>query len=214
MTVHRDRLLMNEANRCTIIYQLFISGNNSINYTSAVVRLISSWWWAEKLPETCRAVFATNKQLENYSASVGFIHTICHDARSYNPKVLRSRLWGFVIREVNKRKSSWEVVSLRLCVRVFRVQNSWIDFTYIWHVMEGRNYNFGSLRLINELGAAWIFLKKRGVEPTCTESKYIRIGLYTNIPEHIRSLFCHTFDNYGSSNSVTLKNDVMSASGK
>ena len=27
-----------------------------------------------KLPETCRAVVATNKQLENYSASVGFIH--------------------------------------------------------------------------------------------------------------------------------------------
>ena len=27
-----------------------------------------------ELPETCRAVVATNKQLENYSASVGFIH--------------------------------------------------------------------------------------------------------------------------------------------
>ena len=47
----------------------------SINCTSAVVRLISSWWRAEKLPETCRAVVATNKQMENYSASVGFIHT-------------------------------------------------------------------------------------------------------------------------------------------
>ena len=37
--------------------------------------MLSSWWWAEKLPETCRAVVATNKQLEDYSASVGFIHT-------------------------------------------------------------------------------------------------------------------------------------------
>ena len=27
MTVHRDRLLLNETNRCTIIFQLFISGN-------------------------------------------------------------------------------------------------------------------------------------------------------------------------------------------
>ena len=34
---------------------------NWINCTSAVVRLISSWWWAEKLPETCRAIVATNK---------------------------------------------------------------------------------------------------------------------------------------------------------
>ena len=53
-----------------------------------------------KLPETCRAVVATNKQLENYSASVGFIHTICHDARSYNPKVCLSVIYvahvGFI----------------------------------------------------------------------------------------------------------------------
>jgi hypothetical protein len=31
-----------------------------INCTSAVVRLRSSWWWAERLPETCRVVI-TNK---------------------------------------------------------------------------------------------------------------------------------------------------------
>ena len=29
VTVNRDRLLMNETNRCTIISQLFINGNNS-----------------------------------------------------------------------------------------------------------------------------------------------------------------------------------------
>ena len=38
--------------------------------------------------------------------------------------VLRLRLWGFVIHTVNKRKSSWEIVSVRVCVRVFRVRNS------------------------------------------------------------------------------------------
>ena len=70
MNVHRDRLLMNETNRPDPDSS---RPPNCINCTSAVVRLISSWWWAEKLPETW-AVVATNKQLENYSASVGFIH--------------------------------------------------------------------------------------------------------------------------------------------
>ena len=45
------------------------------------------------MPETCRAVVATNKQLENYSASVSFNHTICQDAQSYNPKVLSEGFW-------------------------------------------------------------------------------------------------------------------------
>jgi hypothetical protein len=43
-----------------------------LNCTSAVVQLRSSWWWAERLPETCRAII-TNIKLE-LSASVGFIH--------------------------------------------------------------------------------------------------------------------------------------------
>ena len=31
----------------------------------------NSWWWAERLPETCRVVIPTKL---NFSASVGFIH--------------------------------------------------------------------------------------------------------------------------------------------
>jgi hypothetical protein len=32
-----------------------------INCTSAVVRLRSSWWWAERMPETCRVIITNNK---------------------------------------------------------------------------------------------------------------------------------------------------------
>jgi len=31
----------------------------------------NSWWWAERLPETCRVVIPIK---EEFSASVGFIH--------------------------------------------------------------------------------------------------------------------------------------------
>ena len=84
-------------------------------------------------------------------------------------------------------------------------------------MIEDRNCNFGSLRSINELGAARIFFSfffflKRG--GSRTKSKYIHIGLYTNMREDIRSLFCNIFDKYGSSSSVTLKSDVMSASSR
>jgi hypothetical protein len=41
-----------------------------INCTNAVVRLRSSWWWAERLPERCRIVIPI--KLER-STSVGFI---------------------------------------------------------------------------------------------------------------------------------------------
>ena len=45
---------------------------NCIKCTNAVVRLRNSWWWAERLPETCRVEIPIIK-LE-LSASVGFIH--------------------------------------------------------------------------------------------------------------------------------------------
>jgi hypothetical protein len=32
-----------------------------INCTNAGVRLRSSWWWAERLPETCRVIITNNK---------------------------------------------------------------------------------------------------------------------------------------------------------
>jgi hypothetical protein len=43
-----------------------------INCTHSVVRLRNSWWWAERLPETCRVIIPIIK-LE-LSASVSFIH--------------------------------------------------------------------------------------------------------------------------------------------
>jgi hypothetical protein len=43
-----------------------------INFTYAVARLRSSWWWAERLPETYRVIIPILK-LE-LSASVGLIH--------------------------------------------------------------------------------------------------------------------------------------------
>jgi hypothetical protein len=45
---------------------------NCIKCTNAAVRLKNSWWWAERLPETCRVEIPIIK-LE-LSASVGFIH--------------------------------------------------------------------------------------------------------------------------------------------
>jgi hypothetical protein len=41
------------------------------NCTSAVVRLRNSWWWAERLPETCRVII-TNKNWN--SVHVGFVY--------------------------------------------------------------------------------------------------------------------------------------------
>ena len=55
MTVHRDRLLMNETNRCTIIFQLFISGNNSctcFGQTDKIhnIHITNIFRWAASIP--------------------------------------------------------------------------------------------------------------------------------------------------------------------
>jgi hypothetical protein len=79
----------------TLIYLWYFS----INCTSAVVRLRSSWWWAERLPETCRVII-TNKNWNSVHLLVLFTrnlsrctviqsvtmhgHTICRDVRSHN----------------------------------------------------------------------------------------------------------------------------------
>jgi hypothetical protein len=54
--------------------------------TSAVVRLRSSWWWAERLPETCR-VNITNNKIGTQCVCWFYSQGIYHDARSYNPKM-------------------------------------------------------------------------------------------------------------------------------
>jgi hypothetical protein len=58
----------------------------------------NSWWWTERLPETCRIVIPIKLELCAY---FGFIHkesvtmrghTICYDARSYDRKI-KSCIW-------------------------------------------------------------------------------------------------------------------------
>jgi hypothetical protein len=99
MTVHRDKFLVNKTNRrtefqfywyydCTCFGQTFCPSSGVLSRTSALVHLQrqtviklhkmyqcrctakNSWWWAERLPETCR--FVPPIKLE-FSASVGFI---------------------------------------------------------------------------------------------------------------------------------------------
>jgi hypothetical protein len=99
VTVHRNRFLVNKTNRCneshfywyyystcfgqpfcpssgilrmelSSILLLVTNGHNCIVYQSRCTAK-NSWWWAERLPETCTIV--TPVKLE-FSASVGFIH--------------------------------------------------------------------------------------------------------------------------------------------
>jgi len=107
MTVHRDKLLVNEANRrtefqfywyydSTCFGQPFCPSSgvlshllqgaewNCVPFCSWQQKVIKSakmyqcrftaenfWWWAERLPETCRIVILIKLE---FSASVGFIH--------------------------------------------------------------------------------------------------------------------------------------------
>jgi len=59
--------------------------HNCLTCTKADVTAKNSWWWAERLPETCRVVIPVNP---DFSASVGFIHKeICYHAPSYDRKM-------------------------------------------------------------------------------------------------------------------------------
>jgi hypothetical protein len=66
---------------------------NCIKCTNAVVRLRNSWWWAERLPETCRVeIQIINLEL---SASVGFIHKEyiqCKQVSSFFSLLITKRL--------------------------------------------------------------------------------------------------------------------------
>ena len=74
----RTGILVNKTNRCTEFQfywyydstcfgQFFCPSSGVLSRTSAK----NSWWWAERLPETCRVVIPIKLEL---SASVGFIH--------------------------------------------------------------------------------------------------------------------------------------------
>jgi hypothetical protein len=92
---------------------------NCINCTNAVVRLRSSWWWAERLPETCRVVIPIKLEL---SASVSFIHKepLIHISKS--PKtILEKTLWMW------QWTSEFLLISetSRLCQQILASQELW-----------------------------------------------------------------------------------------
>jgi len=135
MTVHRNRFLVNNTNRCTeyqfysyyystCFGQLFCPSSGVLSRTSALVHFMqlwpfaarsrmalefhptpgskrssqlhkmyqcrctakNCWWWAERLPETCRVVIPIKV---NFSASVGFIHKEYNTANTWTtPKII------------------------------------------------------------------------------------------------------------------------------
>ena len=110
--------LVNKTNRCTEFHlywyyystcfgQPFCPSSGVLSRTSALVHFMqlcelhkmyqsrcmakNSWWWAERLPETCRVVIPIKLE---FSASVGFIHkksvsikpTTLHCVKTQNPQ--------------------------------------------------------------------------------------------------------------------------------
>jgi len=101
MTMHHDGFLVNKTNRCTEFQFYWYHDSTSpgvLSCTSDLVHFMqlwwpgapgskrssrlhkmyqswrtakNSWWWAERLPETCRVVIPIKL---DFSASVGFIH--------------------------------------------------------------------------------------------------------------------------------------------
>ena len=57
-----------------------------MEYTSAEYTVENCWWWAEKVPETCRVFWQF--KFEKLVGLVGFIKKeICYDARSRERKI-------------------------------------------------------------------------------------------------------------------------------
>ena len=80
MTVHPSRFLVNKTNKCiefqfywyydsTCFGQPFCPSSGVLSRCTAK----NSWWWAERLPETCRVVIPIKFE---FSTSVGFIHKV------------------------------------------------------------------------------------------------------------------------------------------
>ena len=77
MTVHCNRFLVNKTNSCTEFqfywyYDCTCFGQPFCPSSEVLSRCTAknSWWWAERLPETCRVVIPIKLE---FSASVGFI---------------------------------------------------------------------------------------------------------------------------------------------
>jgi hypothetical protein len=67
-----DRLLPGVGWNCSPILLLVANGSSQLHkmYQSRCMAM-NSWWWAERLPETCRVVIPIKF---GFSVSVGFIH--------------------------------------------------------------------------------------------------------------------------------------------
>jgi hypothetical protein len=94
LAVHR--YWYNLCNLVTVCYQVFhpapdsTRSPNCINCNNADVRLRNSWWWEERLPETCRFVIPIKLEL---SASVGFIHK--ESITMHGHTILKFVIWIF-----------------------------------------------------------------------------------------------------------------------
>jgi hypothetical protein len=61
----------------------------------------NSWWWAERLPETCRVIIPIKLE---FSASVGFIHFNCYDAQLCEHKMQHLPKWNMCMGQQNNIK--------------------------------------------------------------------------------------------------------------
>jgi hypothetical protein len=103
-------------------YNLCTRSPSCINCTSAVVRLRSSWWWAEGLPETCRFI-TTSIKIGTQCLCWFYSQGICHDARSYNPKITENTIEIESMPSQNTEQSHCLYVKYSSCNIAGRVKN-------------------------------------------------------------------------------------------
>jgi hypothetical protein len=127
MTLHRDRVLVNKTNRCSefqfllviiflhILDSLSAHHQERLSRTTAlvrfmqlgdrvlpgsgrnVVRLRSSWWWAERLPETCRVII-TNTNWNSVHLLVLFTRNPNHKMgiSQFSTPQMSRKFWGCI----------------------------------------------------------------------------------------------------------------------
>ena len=76
-----------------IICKEIVSWHSNLPLPVAVCTVLDSWWWTEKLSETCRVLFL--KQIWEISAFLGFNIRIYHDVQSSECQICNSVLLVF-----------------------------------------------------------------------------------------------------------------------